>query len=421
MPGGGSERARVAFFGNVANSHFRAVSALRTSGLDAHLFISASDGESSRPESSDPDLARGYPDWIHCDDWITPFSVLRPKRARITRQLSEFDVVVASGPGPVFAQFCGRPWAFMVTGGDLTVKPFPLTFLDWYPNWAHRVAAMVAGAWQRRASRRATQVWLQPFAPMLDAADRLSIPPSRRMDRYFPLVVDTTRFSPDAPVGPDASSFAGSAVDGSDFVVFHPSRLVMDRSEKLVRTGQWKGNDRLLRGFADFVRCGRAEHPVLVMPDIAQSRDRDTAKRMVSALGIDENVRWMVPPDGRFLDSNYMVALYQHADVVCDEFGVGWFGYVTLEAMAMGRPVLSHVDTTVMDKLYPDNPIVTAREPREIAVRLQELFADPCRRTEIGEAGRKWALRFHSPDGAARVYLSSIDALLAHAPDTEPG
>ena len=40
------------------------------------------------------------------------------------------------------------------------------------------------------------------------------------------------------------------------------------------------------------------------------------------------------------LDADHMVALYQAADVVADEFGVGWFGYVTLEGLACGRPAL---------------------------------------------------------------------------------
>lgn len=408
---------RVAFFGNVANSHFRAAEALRKKGLDAHLYISDTDSESSRPESSEPAMAAGYPDWIHLGNWIRPSTILNPLTAPITKHLADFDAIVASGPGPVYAQFARKPWAFMATGGDLTVKPFPLAFMDWYPSWPHRMAEAVAGMWQRRASRRADQLWLQPFAPMVGAADRLGIPSVRRVDRYFPLVVDTNWYSPAASPDASATAFVANALGDADFVVFHPSRLVMNQSEKLVRTGQWKGNDRLLRGFADFVRRCPASNSVLVLPDSPLSRDLQQAKSLAFTLGIEQHLRWIRPPDGRFFDSDHMLALYQRSDVVCDEFGVGWFGYVTLEGLSTGRPVLSHVDEAVMGRLYPSNPIVDAKYPHEIAARLTELHRDPARREAVGRAGRSWAEKYHSPSAAPQPYLDGIRALL----DSSPG
>jgi hypothetical protein len=42
-------------------------------------------------------------------------------------------------------------------------------------------------------------------------------------------------------------------VDGHDFIVFHPSRMMLNRATRYVETGQWKGNDRLFEGFARFV------------------------------------------------------------------------------------------------------------------------------------------------------------------------
>ena len=53
-----------------------------------------------------------------------------------------------------------------------------------------------------------------------------------------------------------------------------------------------------------------------------------------------------------------MRALYHRSDVVADEFGVGWFGYVTLEGLASSRPVLCHLDEQVMATMYPEHPIL---------------------------------------------------------------
>ena len=401
---------RAAFLGNVANTHFRCATALLERGIDAHVFVSRSDAAGSRPENDEPALAAGYPEWIHEGDWITPQSLLAPWRAPITRRLAEFDVVVASGPGPIFAQFAGPPWAFYVTGGDLTVKPFPLTFWRWYPNLPHRAAELVAGAWQRRAARRADRVWMQEFEPTVDAANRLGVPTDARSPLHFPIVIDVAAFGP-ASGDRAAERWADDAVGESDFAVFHPSRLVMDATPDLVRTGQWKGNDVLLRGFARFVRDTGATDARLVLPDRAHSRDVESAKSLVRSLGIEEQVRWLVPPDGTSFDQAHMRALYRRSDIVADEFGVGWFGYVTLEGLASGRPVLCHLDERVMATMYPEHPILDAADESHVARLLSELHADPERRRALGAAGRRWVGEHHSADAAAAVYVEAIAEL----------
>ncbi|MEO6988194.1 MAG: hypothetical protein ABI239_06045 [Aquihabitans sp.] len=377
--------------------------------------MSASDGPTSRPENDDPSLADGYPPWIHFGPWITASTLLAPWRAPITKQLAAFDVVVSSGPGPIFAQFAGRPWAFYATGGDLTVKPFPLTFWRWYPSWPHRAAEVVAGGWQRRALRRADQVWLQPFAPMVDAADRLRVPQSARSDHYFPIVLDTDAYQPDADPTPTARAYVDESVGDAELVIFHPSRLVTEASDQLVRTGQWKGNDTLIRGFAEFVKTNPHCAAVLVMPDTPLSRDVDGVRLMVEQLGISEHVRWLVPPGGRLFDRQFMHALYQRSDVVADEFGVGWFGYVTLEGLAMGKPVVGNIDQEVMGQLYPEHPIVAAATPAEVADRLSDIAGDlEGTRTEASTR-RQWVIDHHSAAAAAAVYKEAIVGLAAGA------
>lgn len=414
MSEGGSDAVRVAFIGNVANSQYRAVVALRRAGVDAHLYISSSDGPSSRPENDDPELLRSPPEWLHEGDWINAVSVVAPWRSAIAAELSHYDVVVASGPGPIFAQFAGVPWCFFVTGGDLTVKPFPVAFWRWYPDWRHRGAELVAGAWQRRAVRRADRVWLQQFSPTVDAADRLRIRGAARSERYFPMVVDCREFT-EARSDPDYDEWAADVVGDSDFVVFHPSRLVMEATPKLVRTGQWKGNDVLLRGFASLVRDHGAPNATLVLPDTGQSRDRAAARHLLSELGVSDRVRWVEPDEGEILNCAAMAALYRRSDVVADEFGIGWFGYVTLEGLATARPVLCNIDESVMTRMYPWHPICKASTVEEVASQLDLLRRDPEQRRTIGARGRQWVLDHHAPDTAASVYFAAIDELASMA------
>lgn len=404
---------RIGFVGNVANTLFRIASALRDDpSVEPHLFVNHSDAAIARPESADQSLAAGYPDWIHEGRWITPASVIAPWRSPLARALRDMHLVVASGPGPIFAQHAGRPWCWYVTGGDLTVKPFPREFWRWYDSWPHRVGELIGGTWQRRAARRADRLWLQPFAPMTGAADRLGIAPDRRSDRYLPLPVDTDRFTPD---GPDSGAVGGAEARDrmatADLVIWHPSRLVMDATPALVRTGQWKGNDALIRALPDLV--GRIGDPVLVLPEFSVSRDVEAARALIDDLGVGDHVAWVRSRRPEGFDHHEMAELYRAADVVCDEFGVGWFGYVALEGLASGRPVVSHVDVEVMARLYPDgHPIVAAQTPAQIAAEIAALHDDPARRARVGAEGRAWILREHSADAVRARYRDAIAELV---------
>lgn len=397
---------RIGLFGNVANALFELARELRSiEGFDVHLFVA--DHDAYRPEHSDPSLLDGYPSWIHGGPWITPRSVLAPWRSPIVAELSRFDLLVVSGPGPLYAQFASTPWCWFVTGADLTVKPFPLTFWRRYSTWTHRAGELVGGVWQRRAARRADELWIQPFAPMVDAVQRLGIADERVSHRYFPLVVDTDLFTPDHHIA-EPTDPAVVAMEQSEFCVLHPSRLVIASTEPLRRTGQWKANDVLLHGYAEFVRRRVVERPLLVIPDVVGG-DIDIARRIVADEGIDHAVHWAVPPAPAGFPRHRLVDLYAVADVVADDFGAGWFGYVALEGAAMAKPVVTHVDPTAMADLYPDgNPFCEAADATAVADRLEELATDPARRLAAGEAGRSWILRHHTPEALRQRYREGV-------------
>lgn len=395
----------VAFFGNVANTLFDIALALRDEpDLDAHLYVAATD--TARPEDADPSVAGA--DWIHHGDWITPTSLLAPWRAPITEELARHDLVVVSGPGPIFGQWTGRPWCWWVSGGDLTVKPFPFTFWHRYPDLRHRLGEVVAGAWQRRAARRADQVWIQPFSPMTEAADRLRVPSQSISNEYFPLVIDVDAFRPDRPIGrPDDPTVRRMLA--ADLTVFHPSRLVMSDTPELRRTGQLKANDVLIEGFARFACSGVVETPLLVMPDSTMSADLEAAKRMVVDLGIEDFVLWATPPRPEGFPRHDLLDLYTAADVVADDFGIGWFGYVALEGLASGKPVVTHVDDAVMQILYDTpHPFCEAATPAAVARQLELLATDPAARATIARHGRDWVVANHSEARTRSRYVDTI-------------
>lgn len=95
---------------------------------------------------------------------------------------------------------------------------------------------------------------------------------------------------------------------------------------------------------------------------------------------------------------------YQQADIVVDQLLTGWHGSVTVEAMAMGKPVVCYLDEAAMKFLPRDNPIVNA-DVATVTDRLRELVTDGARRDAIGRASRAYVEERHDAAKLAQLYL----------------
>jgi glycosyltransferase involved in cell wall biosynthesis len=86
------------------------------------------------------------------------------------------------------------------------------------------------------------------------------------------------------------------------------------------------------------------------------------------------------------------------ADIVVDQLLTGWYGGVTVEAMAMGRPVVAHVREPDLDRIPPEQrtalPIVDAT-PQTIAAVLRSLLETD--RERLATASRAYVERWHDP------------------------
>jgi glycosyltransferase involved in cell wall biosynthesis len=403
---------RVAFYGNVCNTHYQLAVALRAhSDIDAHVFVDAKSHPQMMPESDTPSLRGKYPDWIHTAEYYPRFDRLFPWRSRLQRELAEFDVNVVSSNGPMFAQFSGRPTCFLVTGSDLVEMPFPLMYFSRYPGVRMKLDALLCGVWQRRAIRRLTEIWSQPFLPFEDSLRRIGARPDQVQGVYLPVAIDAEEMTQTETM-PDTVHVRAMRRD-FDFVVFHPSRIMIRGDKRLPpahAAALVKRNDVLVRGFARFIQQTKANAALAVI-DREASPDRDLARSLAQDLGISDHLVWLRPPTPDGFTRADLRPLYAAADAVADDFGVGWFGSVVLEGCAAGKPVVSYIDEEIMRTLYPWHPIVNAKTDEDVALRLRELFESREKRKEIGRRGRVWIDEFHSGRRLARLYFEQFRAL----------
>lgn len=102
--------------------------------------------------------------------------------------------------------------------------------------------------------------------------------------------------------------------------------------------------------------------------------------------------------------------LYSNADIIIDQLLCGTYGMLSVEAMAMGKPVIAFIRDDVREKFPDDLPIVQAT-PENLADVLLELIQDPERRYNIGKAGREYVENYHSADRVTTKLLEIYEQL----------
>lgn len=95
---------------------------------------------------------------------------------------------------------------------------------------------------------------------------------------------------------------------------------------------------------------------------------------------------------------------YWKADIVIDQVLTGTYGNASLEAMALGRCVVNHLDETFM-AYEPEYPPIINSDRFHLTDVIAELSVNRKRIWEAGEKGRAFTLEHHSFDGVGRKLI----------------
>ncbi|MCW3701564.1 glycosyltransferase, partial [Burkholderia cenocepacia] len=92
--------------------------------------------------------------------------------------------------------------------------------------------------------------------------------------------------------------------------------------------------------------------------------------------------------------NSQVIELFAQSDIVADQFIGGAYGYTALEAMALGKPVLSFVRSPDLVEAPEECPIINAT-PDELEQALLWILRNRERLRRIGEQGRRYVERWH--------------------------
>jgi glycosyltransferase involved in cell wall biosynthesis len=299
----------------------------------------------------------------------------------LARELSRYDVIYAASV-PFAAYFSGRPYCALSVGGDLIWdcgRP---------DDWG-RALTLAFNA-----------------ARFLMITNPQTLAHSRRLGFangvYLPYPIDDHRYAP----GPGNARREWEERCGPGVYVLTTSRL-----------------DEDVKGYGgEFVAVLRRlvdVRPELRFVFIAWGADADRIRQETRAAELGGHVLFLSPAGKQRL-----IDYYRSADVVLDHLVYGYYGATTLEAAAIGKPIVMRQRTEHYAPLYRGDvaPVAAVEGLQDVADALVMYAQDPARRRESGEAMRAWLVRNHGRERTMPILLALLRVAAARQPlDTDGG
>lgn len=94
-------------------------------------------------------------------------------------------------------------------------------------------------------------------------------------------------------------------------------------------------------------------------------------------------------------------AIFEKSDIIIDQLRIGWYGVLAVEAMALGKTVVSYVRDDLVGH-FGEKPPIAVANPDTVKDVLRELITSAELRQEIAENGYRYCCATHDPDVVAR-------------------
>ena len=389
---------KIACIGNMNNTFFSIVRYIRDRGVDAHLLL-LDKGEFPHFHPSRDSYDLEYQKFTKTLPWGNPIDFLKTPRERVRKSMEDYDFLIGCNSAPAFLRKIGRPLdIFIPFGGDIVENPF----FKFYKNPEKQLNYLLFSRCQRAGIGNARYLSMDETNDDVEKIVRRLKIKGKRLKMAAPFLY-TPVYNPLAISGYyDRSSWYKEFKkirENHDVIVFHHSRHIWKNvSDKI----SYKGNYKLVRGFALFLKGGTRSNPCLVM--FEYGCDVSETKKLVSELGIERYVKWFPQIDRKEI----MIGI-SLSDIGAGEFGMSWLSYgVIYEIMAMGKPVMHHREDGLYRGLYPElYPMIHANTQEEVARALTDYVSRKDYYKKMGEDARVWFQRY-AVDQPINEYLGII-------------
>ena len=181
----------------------------------------------------------------------------------------------------------------------------------------------------------------------------------------------------------------------SQFIIFHHCRQEWKNKDSI----NYKGNEKLIKGYKNFIEKSGCVNPSLIM--FENGDDKDRSKVLVDKLGLNQNVSWFPVAERKEI----MCGIYL-SDVGVGELGeLSWLTYSTIcEFMCMEKPIIMYRE----DRLYSDDfeflyPIQNASNIDDVTTGLMKIYNDNIYSTSMGRKNKEWFNKYVIEEGLKKI------------------
>jgi glycosyltransferase involved in cell wall biosynthesis len=398
---------RFAFAGNMANVNYTRAAPLRKRGIDIDLILHPNDDFIfAQPGWEDFDgsieelgaapattlAERGLPSWVFLhgldSNWrenINRYRTATAAQVLVWPQympflptfeaLSKYDALLIS-QFPYLGMLSGRPYLFSQIGGEI---------------WFEAARNDDIGIITRRSIESA-------YATLV--SNPITLAHARRYGMrnllYVPWSLDEEIYQ---PADAEATRAEWKRAVGGDFFVLTSMRI----------DEYWKGAHHVLDGFAKFA----AKAPGARLVVLGWGDDLEAAKATLAARNITDRVLTV-----QVVGKRRLLKFLQAADVVIEQFVLGYYGGSGLEAMACGRPLIMRLERDQYDALVEVGapPVLDAENGSDVERQLDLLYCDLSFARDVGRRTREWFLAAQSARRWSDTYRVLLRAMAAGIP-----
>lgn len=369
---------KVAFVCNMNNHFFSMVRHLRDKGIDAHLLILNNEDRQFHPSWDSFDL--DYQRYTKFLTWGDHNKLTSVSKRTIRSDLAGFGFIFTCGSVPGYMNYAGlRADVFIPYGSDLAELPF---FILQPPRRGALTSPLRFPIHQRNGIREARFLGGAYTPQFEDLFSRINARGKRVAIPVAPLYGGA--FNPEK-----ITSFYDRSTwfhhfkrirEASDFVLFHHARHIWTPAYGAMSQ---KGNDRLIRGFAGFVKSNPKLRASLIM--LEYGPDVENSRALIAELGIQENVAWFP-----LMARKEVLLGASISDIVCGEFAQSWnFGGTIIEGIALAKPLLHYRK----DSMYPKEdlfPVLNAYSADEMTAAMERYMANRDECNQMGREAHNW-------------------------------
>lgn len=369
---------KIGVIGNLANVGYNITTYLSDIGIDAKLILHPH--EILKWKQLNPNINYNSINTLE----IIPKTVLDNK---FTRRISEilflnrYDVIISVAIGGIWSlPFIRKPVVCYATGSDLRELAAGIGYKG--------LQVFLA----KRAFKQAKLVFYSPDLGHIEMIDKLHLKHVIPWKQF----VNTDFWKLDLQIQKRSSV---------GLKIFHPTALTWIPKFP----GQsLKCNNLLFEGFRLFLDRGG----IGTLHYLKRGQNISETEALIDKLDLKQFCFAV----GENLNMKQLKSKMLNADVIVDQFHPGGgFGLITLEAMALGKPVIVGLTDDMMKLAYPppseSPPIIQAFSKDEIANQLLSL-QDVIILKEKGTSSRNWILNNHEPVKLAHWYMREIKKVL---------